>query len=159
MPDVAVVIDGNALMYRAYYATQSGKDDEKAESDFYFTLSSLRITVDKILNQFEKVCYAAVAFDTSKHNFRKEKFSSYKSNRRSMPTPLLKNLEKIREVFVDLGMVIVDAPHNYEGDDAIATLSTIFTEHGVNTFIFSTDKDLLQLVSENVSVFIIRKSQ
>lgn len=159
MSDIAVVIDGNAIMYRAYFATQAKKDDAEAESQFALTLSSIKSTIDKILNLSGKVRYAAVTFDTSRGNFRKEKFVEYKSNRKPMPTPLLNNLEKIRQVFLNSGIVIVDSPKNYEGDDAIATLSKNFSEFGISTFVFSTDRDLLQLVSESVSVFMVRKSE
>lgn len=159
MSAIAVVIDGNAIMYRAYFATQARKEDAEAESQFGLTLSSIRATIDKILSLSGKVSYAAVTFDTSKGNFRKEKFVEYKSNRKPMPLPLLNNLGKIRQVFLDAGITIVDSPKNYEGDDAIATLSTIFSDCGVSTCVFSTDRDLLQLVSESVSVFLVRKSE
>ncbi|WP_216082873.1 5'-3' exonuclease [Candidatus Mycoplasma haematohominis] len=152
----AIVLDGNSIMYRAYYATQKGKEEIKAEKEFAATLEAIRRTIKNIAATGGKYKYGVVAFDSSRKTFRREKFSEYKSNRISMPIPLANNLNKIRNLFIKEGFVIVDAPFPYEGDDVIATIIEIFSSSKVKTLVFSTDRDLLQLVGKYVSVCLFK---
>lgn len=153
----AAILDGNSIMYRAYYATQKNKDSCQAEQDFSCTLGAIRRTIKSIVAFSDDTYkYGVVAFDSTRETFRRAKFSEYKSNRVSMPGALANNLFNIRKLFVEEGFAVVDAPIPYEGDDAIATISEIFSKNNISTWIFSTDRDLLQLVSKNVFVCLFK---
>ncbi|AEW44937.1 5'-3' exonuclease [Mycoplasma haemocanis str. Illinois] len=158
--ELAVIIDGNAFIYKAYFASQAEliknkKTDEEISKFFGRTIQAV-LNMCKPLLLKKDYKYAVVVFDSSKKTFRQEKFQNYKANRASMPHPLLKGLDDIKSMLNSLGFRIVNAPQNYEGDDVICTLSHLFHHRAVLTDIFSTDRDLLQLVTENITVNILR---
>lgn len=158
--DRALIIDGNAVIYKAYYATQAlaikeNKSDAEITKEISKTIKFISNICKSLLSKKEYE-YATVVFDSSRKTFRQEKFSEYKANRSSMPTPLLNVLPPIKEVLWNLGFSVINAPKNYEGDDVICTLAKLFNDNNIHAEVFSTDKDLLQLVSPNTTVTLFR---
>ncbi|OAL10201.1 DNA polymerase I [Candidatus Mycoplasma haematobovis] len=158
--DKALIIDGNAVIYKAYFASQANaikqnKSDDEITKEINKTIRFVSNICNSLLTKKEYQ-YATVVFDSSRKTFRQEKFSEYKANRSPMPTPLLNVLPPIKEVLWNLGFVVVNAPKCYEGDDVICTLAKIFNDNGIQAEVFSTDKDLLQLVSPNTTVTLFR---
>ncbi|XP_032746480.1 5'-3' exonuclease-like [Rattus rattus] len=96
--------------------------------------------------------YFVVAFDSGKPTIRAQLFDDYKANRPSMPPLLKEGIPRIREIFDKKGFVMIDAPNGYEADDVIASLAKGFNQKSIYTYIFSSDKDLLQLVNDITTV-------
>jgi DNA polymerase-1 len=99
----------------------------------------------------EKPEYLAVVFDTGEPTFRHEVFPEYKANRTEMPDDLALQIPYIHRVCEALGVPVL-AISGYEADDVIGTLARRAAEQGMDVVIVSNDKDLCQLVSENIRI-------
>ncbi len=95
--------------------------------------------------------YVAIALDSSRKTFRNDIYAEYKENRSSMPDDLKAQIPVLYELMDALGIarIVVD---NYEADDIIGMLASKNNENDIKTIIYSPDKDILQLVDDNVSV-------
>ena len=150
MSERLYLIDGHALAYRTYFAlTGSGfqgtsRSGEPTAAVFGFTSVLLRL-IEKELPD-----YLAVSFDVGK-TFRDEMFPEYKATREKMPDDLRPQIERIQEV-VDAFNIPVFVKEGYEADDVLGSLSRIATKQKVHVVIVTGDRDLLQLVNEDVSV-------
>src|SRR4051812_42845020 len=144
MTDRIVLIDGHALLYRAYHAlppTMSTSSGELVNATFGFTSMML-----DALRAF-KPAYIAVAFDKG-GSFRDALLETYKANRPPMPDELRQQEARVREVVEVLNMPIFTV-RGYEADDVIGTLGRRAVEAGIETYIVTGDTDTLQLVSED----------
>jgi 5'-3' exonuclease len=141
------LIDGTAQLFRAYYALPglTGPDGLPTGAVFGFT-SMLR----KLIKE-EGPAYLAVAWDLPGEVFRHESFEAYKANRDPTPEDLDAQLPYAREVCEALGVAAVER-EGYEADDLIATYTRLGREAGHEVVVVSSDKDLLQLVGEGVSL-------
>ena len=150
------LVDGHALAYRTYFAlTSSGfsgttRSGEPTAGVYGFTSVLLRL-----LEQ-ERPDFIAVSFDLGK-TFRDELFPAYKGTRDKMPDDLRTQLERIREVVQAFDIPIFEM-EGYEADDVLGTLSRLAAARGVRVVIVTGDRDLLQLVTEQVSVSLPGKS-
>ena len=150
------LVDGHALAYRTYFAlTSSGfsgttRSGEPTAGVYGFTSVLLRL-----LEQ-EQPDYIAVSFDLGK-TFRDELFPDYKGTRDKMPDDLRTQLERIREVVLAFDIPIFEM-EGYEADDVLGSLSRLAAARGVRVVIVTGDRDLLQLVTEQVSVSLPGKS-
>jgi DNA polymerase I-like protein with 3'-5' exonuclease and polymerase domains/5'-3' exonuclease len=152
MKHTLLLVDGNALFYRAYHAfpkeltTPTGQPSGAA---FGFT----RILMAAVRNL--KPTHMAVCFDVGKSTFRTEMFEGYKATRAAMPEDLISQVPMIWELVDRL-----EAPRygieGYEADDLIGTLAThVSTQYkDMEVIILTGDQDLLQLVSDRVSVYM-----
>lgn len=143
------LIDANSLFYRAYFAikaqltTSSG---QPTNAVFGFIKMVRRILEDL------KPQYLAVCFDVSKKTHRNEKFADYKVHRAPMPEPLVAQVPVIREVVAAYNFISFGV-EGFEADDLIATLVSKVGEKVDKVVIVSSDKDILQLVSDHVEVY------
>tara|TARA_B100001123_G_scaffold447747_1_gene606269 strand:+ start:4847 stop:7672 length:2826 start_codon:yes stop_codon:yes gene_type:complete len=150
MSEKLYLIDGHALAYRTYFAlTGSGfqgtaRSGEPTAAIFGFTSVLLRL-IEK-----ESPDYLAVSFDVGK-TFRDEMYPDYKATREKMPDDLRPQIERIQEV-VDAFNIPVFVKEGYEADDVLGSLSRIAVKQNVHVVIVTGDRDLLQLVNEDVSV-------
>ncbi|MDZ4247586.1 MAG: DNA polymerase I, partial [Dehalococcoidia bacterium] len=136
-----LLIDGNALVHRAYHAVRPltvRKTGELVNAVFGFTQMLL-----KALSDF-KPDYLACAFDTATPTFRHEKFEAYKQNRPKTADELVEQFPRVREVVEALGIPMFEL-ERYEADDIIGTLSRQATDHGMETIIVTGDADAMQL--------------
>jgi len=151
--DKFVIIDGNSLAYRAFFAlpesiiTTSGII---TNSVYGFTNMLLKIITD------EKPTMLAVAFDSKKPTFRHKIFKDYKSDREKMPEDLANQFNLIYRV-LDVFSIPKYQVEGYEADDLLGTLATQAKDKGIEVLIVTGDKDALQLVSENVKIIFTIK--
>lgn len=149
-----IMIDGNNLLFRSYYATAySGnfmKNSKKFPTNAIYGLVNM---INKILDE-EKPNYVIVAFDRGK-TFRHEKYTDYKGGRIETPDELKKQFPVAKEVISAMGLKWYDID-NYEADDIIGTFSTYCDNENIKGTIISSDKDLLQLINEDVDVKLLK---
>ena len=142
------IIDGHAVAYRQFYALPasafSTKDGELTNAVYGFT----RVLADILLDERPK--YLAVSFDRGLSG-RDEIYEEYKATREKMPDELRTQLDRIRDVVHAFNIPIMEL-EGYEADDVIGTIAAHAEAEDINLHIITGDKDLLQLVSENVRV-------
>ncbi|MDR2760687.1 MAG: DNA polymerase I [Rickettsiales bacterium] len=144
-----VLIDGYGLFFRAFFAQRNltRSDGLPVNGVYGFTRMILNILVD--LN----TTHIAIVFDSGKKTFRNEKYPEYKTNRPPVPKDMIEQFPIIREV-ADVLCIKSLEKEGYEADDIIATLvKRARAENYDETLVVSSDKDLLQLVGDRVSVF------
>ena len=108
----------------------------------------------KLINEIKefKATHIAVIFDHKDKTFRSDIYQDYKANRPPPPEDLVPQFQLIRDATEAFGFIAIDKK-GYEADDIIATLSKKATEEGAIVTIFSSDKDLMQLVSNNIKMY------
>ncbi|MGX1192627.1 DNA polymerase I [Metabacillus sp. SLBN-84] len=152
MPKKLVLIDGNSIAYRAFFALPLLNNDKGVHTNaiYGFTMILMKILED------EKPSHMLVAFDAGKTTFRHETFKEYKGGRQKTPPELSEQFPFIRELLDAYSISRYELP-NYEADDIIGTLSKQAEKDGFEVKVISGDKDLTQLVSEQITVDITRK--
>ena len=149
-----MLIDGNSLMYRAYYATAyTGNLMKTSQGTFTNALHGFINMMNKVISTYE-YSHILVAFDAGKTTFRHETLDTYKEGRQAMPDELRSQVNLIKKYLDLLGVKRQEIP-SYEADDIIGTLAV--TGDFENVHIITGDKDLLQLVSDKITVHITRK--
>jgi DNA polymerase-1 len=149
-----LLLDGHSLAYRAFFALPienfSTTTGQPTNAVYGFTAMLINVLRD------EKPTHVAVAFDRGEPTFRHEQYVEYKANRRETPDDFRSQLSLIFEVLDALGIRRLSAP-GYEADDVIATLATQASAQGMDVLIVSGDRDVLQLVSDRVTVLMTRR--
>lgn len=150
-----ILVDGNNLLFRSYYATSySGVIMRNSKGFPTNGLYGFINMMNKIIEE-EKPSYIMVAFDKGK-TFRHEKYDSYKAGRKEMPDDLRSQFPKAKEVLDALGIKHFEID-NYEADDIIGTIAKrVDEEDEFIATIISSDKDLLQLISDEVDVKLLK---
>ena len=150
-----VLVDGNNLMFRSYFATlYSGSMMTNKEGFPTNALYGFVNMMNKIINE-EKPEYIAVAFDIGK-TFRHEKYDYYKGKRDETPNDLKKQFPVAKKILTAMGIKYFEI-EGYEADDIIGTFSKKITELEEFTgVIISSDKDLLQLITDDVEVKLLK---
>ena len=152
-----ILVDGNNLMFRSYYATAySGnmmKTKKGVPTNALFGFISM---MNKIIAE-EQPKYIAVAFDIGK-NFRKEEFDFYKEGRIATPEELKMQMPIARDILDAMGIRHFElAP--YEADDIIGTIVKMTEmDPDFRSTIVSSDKDLLQLISQETEVKLLKQT-
>ncbi|PMC37071.1 DNA polymerase I [Bacillus sp. UMB0899] len=147
-----VLIDGNSIAYRAFFALPLLNNDKGVHTNaiYGFTMILMKILED------EKPTHMLVAFDAGKTTFRHKTFQEYKGGRQKTPPELSEQFPFIREL-LDAYQVSRYELENYEADDIIGTLSRQAEKDGYEVKVISGDKDLTQLVTDNITVDITKK--
>ena len=153
-PPRLLLLDGHSLAYRAFYALPvenfSTTTGQPTNAVYGFTAMLINLLRD------EDPTHLAVAFDVSRKTFRAETYPEYKAGRGDMPADFRGQLSLIQEVLEALRIPSLSV-EGYEADDVIATLTTQATDEGVQVLICTGDRDVLQLVSDGVTVLYPRK--
>ncbi len=150
------LIDGSGYIFRAYYALPplSRKSDglpTGAVSGFCSML--FKLLEDARADDSEhKPTHFAVIFDSARKNFRNEIYNDYKANRSEAPDDLIPQFEYIRKSVKAFNLPSIELL-NYEADDLIATYAKQIVEAGAKVTIISSDKDLMQLVSDEIRLY------
>ena len=152
----AILIDGNNLLFRSYYATAYNGNLMKNSKDFPTNaLFGFVNMINKIMS-IEKPEYIMVAFDKGK-NFRHEKYTEYKAGRIETPNDLKIQFPLAYDILDAMGITSV-AIDNYEADDIIGTFAKMADIDDLyDATIVSSDKDLLQLISHDVNVKLLKQ--
>ncbi|MDH3626199.1 MAG: DNA polymerase I [Acidobacteriota bacterium] len=147
-PKTLTLIDGTAQIFRAYFAIRglTGPNGQPTNALYGFTTMLRKMLKDG--NPTE----VAVAFDLPGPTFRHERFPQYKANRPPAPEDLIVQIPRVGEICEALGVQLLQL-EGYEADDIIATLARQGTAEGRRVVIVSSDKDLMQLVNDDVTMF------
>lgn len=151
-----VLIDGNSVAYRAFFAMHHQLDQFVNGAGLHTNaIYSFKRMLESIMDR-EQPTHALVAFDAGKTTFRHSFFEEYKAGRAKTPGEFREQLPYIRELVTDFGIKYYELA-NYEADDIIGTLATEADEAGYQVSIYSGDRDLTQLASDNVTVKVTLK--
>ncbi len=148
--DNFIIIDGNSLVNRAFYAlppmTAQGKP---VQAVYGFATMLIRMI------QNYKPKYIAVAFDLPAPTFRHKMYDGYKATRKGMPDELAVQLPVLKEMLARMGITILEK-EGYEADDIIGTLA-----HGTScfTYIVTGDRDSFQLIDDSTSVVMTKRGR
>ena len=150
-----VLVDGNNLLFRSYYATAYSGNFMKNKDGFPTNaLYGFVNMINKIIND-EKPEYMLVAFDKGK-TFRHDKYEEYKAGRIEMPNELKQQFPISKELLSYMGIKWFEID-NYEADDIVGTLAKkIDNGSDYEGLIVSSDKDLLQLISDKVIMKMLK---
>jgi len=156
------LIDGSGYIFRAYYALPplSRKSDglpTGAVSGFCSMLFKLLEDARSDDSKF-KPTHFAVIFDSAKKNFRNDIYSEYKANRSEAPEDLIPQFDYIRKSVKAFNLPSIELV-NYEADDLIATYAKKIIKMGARVTVISSDKDLMQLVSDDIRLYDPMKSK
>ncbi|MDO9401756.1 MAG: DNA polymerase I [Polaromonas sp.] len=146
-----LLVDGSSYLYRAFHAmpdlrAQPGDPASPATGAIRGMVNMMQK-----LRKDVRADYAACVFDAKGPTFRNELYPDYKAQRSPMPDDLRSQIEPIHEVVRLLGWKVLDVP-GVEADDVIGTLARMASTQGIEVIISSGDKDLSQLVDENITV-------
>lgn len=149
-----ILVDGNNLLFRSYYATAYNGNFMKNSKGFptnaLFGFSNM---INKIILE-EKPTYILVAFDKGK-TFRHEKYNEYKAGRIEMPDELRLQFPIAKKLLELMGIKYYEI-ENYEADDIIGTFSKFCDNTKYTGTIISSDKDLLQLITDSVDIKLLK---
>ena len=156
------LIDGSGYIFRAYYALPplSRKSDglpTGAVSGFCSMLFKLLEDL-RSGDSIHRPTHFAVIFDSARKNFRNDIYSEYKANRSEAPEDLAPQFEYIRKSVEAFNLPSIEL-YNYEADDLIATYTKQIIKVGAKVTVISSDKDLMQLVSDKVRLYDPMKSK
>ena len=149
-----VIVDGNSLFYRSFYALPllTNSSGEYSNAVYGFAI--------QIFHILESISpsYLIVAFDASKHTFRNDLFDEYKATRKSMPDELRSQLEPLKKMLSLMNIKMVQQ-EGIEGDDVIGIISKKAEKStdDIETIIVTGDRDSLQLVSDKTKVYLTKK--
>ena len=152
-----ILVDGNNLLFRSYYATAYTGNMMKNSKGFPTNgLYGFINMMNRIIKE-EEPQYILVAFDKGK-TFRHDKYEVYKAGRQAMPDELKLQFPVAKELLGAMGIKYFEID-NYEADDIIGTMSKIVDEEDeFIATIVSSDKDLLQLISDEVTVKLLKSN-
>jgi DNA polymerase I len=152
-PHHVFLIDGSGFIFRAYYArARSSEPVFQRKSDGMVTevVTLFSNMLDKYRRETD-ADHMAVIFDASGTSFRNRIYDAYKANRREMPEDLRPQLAHVRRAAAAFDICQIELP-DFEADDLIATYARHAVEAGAKVTILSSDKDLMQLVSDEVNM-------
>ncbi len=142
------LIDGMSQIYRAYYAIRTLSSSKGLPTNAVYGFTAML----RKLIQEQKPEYVGIALDLEGPTVRHEKYEAYKAKRKPMPPALVQQIPYILKV-CEAFCVPVIGHAGYEADDVIGTLSRKAAEQDIETIIVTGDKDMLQLVSENIRIY------
>lgn len=146
----AVLLDVSAMMYRAYYANMHMRTKTTPTGAVYGFLLSLF----QLLKEYDPE-YMAAAFDIKRSQLRRtEMYPEYKSNRDSAPEDLLQQIPYIERALDAFGIERIKMD-GYEADDILGSLSKKIARQGIQVTIVTGDKDIAQLLDENIEIYLL----
>ncbi len=142
-----ILIDGSSYLYRAFHAYPESMNNGKIQTNaVYGVVNMLR----SMMKQFASD-RIAVVFDAKGKTFRDDMYPEYKANRPSMPDVLRDQIEPLHNIIRAMGLPLICIP-GVEADDVIGTLASQASQAGMPVLISTGDKDMAQLVDENVTL-------
>ena len=147
-PPRLFLIDGGSYIYRAFFALPPALNSAGFPTNATYGFISFMM---KLMKRHQPE-YLAVVLDAGRQTFRKQMFGDYKRNRRQVPNGLVLQLPHIRRVLDAFNVAALEL-QNYDADDLIGTLCATLCDQGCDLTVVSSDKDLMQLITEKVSLF------
>ena len=149
MSEKIVLIDGHSIINRAFYGVPDLTNKDGLHTNGIFGFVNILF---KILEE-EKPDYLTVAFDVKHPTFRHEMFAEYKGTRKGMPQELHEQVPVLKDLLSAMGIKIMELP-GYEADDLLGTVAKRSEEKGMDVLVVSGDRDLLQIVTDQIRVCI-----
>jgi 5'-3' exonuclease, C-terminal SAM fold./5'-3' exonuclease, N-terminal resolvase-like domain. len=146
-----MVIDGNSLMHRAYYAIPTLTNRKGIHTNAIYGFVNVLL---KLLEDY-KPEYIGVAFDKKAPTFRHKEYKEYKGTRQKTPEELVPQFDILKELLTKMNIAIYEID-GYEADDILGTFARIAEEEGLYALLVTGDRDALQLVSQNTHVLLTR---
>ena len=140
-----LLVDGSSYLYRAFHALPDLRSSDGRPTGAIFGVLNM---LQKLIKS-ERPNYLSVIFDTPVKTFRHEIFPEYKANRQKTPDDLIAQIEPLHQAIINLGLPLL-AVDGVEADDVIGTLAVEADRRKVKTLIATGDKDMAQLVTENI---------
>lgn len=151
------IIDGNSLLFRAFYATSFSGNIMRTKDGFptnaLFGFSNM---IGKIVSFLDDDDRIVVCFDTGKKTFRHKEYPEYKAQRKEIEDDLKLQIPLARDLLKAMGIFYYEQ-EGYEADDIAGTIAKKASAEGIRTYCYTSDKDYLQLIDERISVKMIRK--
>jgi len=141
------LIDGSSYIFRAFFAIPPLSNAAGLPTNAIFGFTNILL---KLLKQYRPE-YVVVALDAGRVTFRNEMLVDYKSNRPEAPAELIPQFPYFRKVLDALNLPLLELP-GYEADDIIATLCGTMSGKGCDVIVVSSDKDLMQLVTDGIKL-------
>ncbi len=152
-----VIVDGNSLLFRAYYATSFTGTIMRRKDGFptnaIFGFSNM---MNKIISTLKDGDLLFVSFDTGKKTFRHKEMETYKAQRKPIDEDLKLQLPVARDLLKAMGVFYYEL-EGYEGDDLAGTVAKIGSIANLEVDVYTSDKDYLQLINDNISIYMITK--
>jgi len=148
------IIDGSSYFFRAFYAIQRLSTSKGFPTNAIFGFINMLLKVLEV----EKPKHLAIAFDTAKPSFRKEVYKDYKANREAPPEDLIVQIPHILRSVDCFGIKRLEK-EGFEADDIIGTLAKRAEKEGYSVEIITCDKDLMQLVTDDVTIYDTMKDK
>lgn len=151
-----LLIDGHSVIFRAFYALHAQLGTMRNSNGLHTNaLYGFHNMLENIMAK-EEPTHALVAFDAGTTTFRHEYFDDYKGGRDSMPGELAEQMPYLKEMLAGFGLKYYELP-DYEADDIIGTLAQQAVAEDFEVVVITGDKDLTQLVTDNIRVDITLK--
>ena len=147
--DKFVIIDGNNLIFRAFYALPQLANQDGEISNAVFGFTNMLVKVIKDINPK----FIAVAFDKSKKNFRHDTYADYKGTRKPTPEELKAQFPILKDLLTKMNITVIEQD-GLEADDLIGILSK---KYAVKNIIVTADRDSFQLINDNTTVLFPKK--
>ena len=148
-----LLVDGNSMLFRAYYATAYGKPMTSSTGLPTNAIYGFALMLKKAI-EIVQPDYILVPFDAGKHTFRHDLYADYKGGRKPAPDELVAQFSLVRDYLDSFNIKWVEKA-DIEADDLIGTMAKHSKD--CHTVIFSSDHDLLQLVDNNIEVMLMKK--
>lgn len=154
-----IIIDGNSLLFRAYYATAYAgtsnimRTKSGIPTNAIFAFANMIV---RIINDLKPEDHIFVAFDTGEKTFRHEEYDEYKAGRQAVPEELITQFPIARE-FLDALAIHHDEIIGYEADDIAGSLAKHAESEDFEVELYTSDQDYLQLITDRINVKLIRR--
>ncbi|NMS89058.1 DNA polymerase I [Clostridioides difficile] len=147
-----IIIDGNSIINRAFYALPEMNNKEGLKTNAIYGFTTMLF---KMIDIYEPT-HISVAFDRKAPTFRHLEYKEYKAGRKGMPDELAEQLQPLKDLLdkFKINRLEIDG---YEADDIIGTVSKKAEENGYKVYIVTGDKDAIQLASDNTTTLITKK--
>jgi len=153
-PKHVFLIDGSGFLFRAFHALPPMTRDDGTPVNAVFGFTKM---VMKLIDETD-ADYIAVIFDRARKTFRSEIYADYKANRPPPPDELIPQFQLVRDATEAMNVPAIDMD-GFEADDLIATYARQAAEAGAEVTIVSSDKDLMQLVTDKITMFDAMKNR
>lgn len=146
-----IAIDGNSLMFRAFYALPGMSNKEGTPTGALHGFLSMLL---KLIER--KPDHMLVGFDLPTKTFRHEQYSEYKAGRRETPDELKQQFPILKSILAQMGIAVIECEH-FEADDILGTFSRRANKEGIDALLVTGDRDALQLITDNTHVLLTKK--
>ena len=152
MENTLIIIDGNSIINRAFYALPDMSNSEGLKTNAIFGFVRMMF---KIIEDYQPT-HMSVAFDKKAPTFRHKQYADYKAGRKKMPDELAQQLQPLKDLLDKFNINRLEL-EGYEADDLIGTVARLGEENDFKVYIVTGDKDAIQLASHKTTTLITKK--